>query len=382
MSEYAVNLRRELHMYPELQFDLPRTLALVRRELDAAHIPYTEKYGRSCIVATLNEEKSHFTIGIRADMDALPITQRNDVPYKSKIDGQMHACGHDAHTAILIDTAKRLFAMKDEISCRVKFLFQSAEEGGAGAKTMVDDGVMDDIDCVIALHVAYNVEVGKIAFIEGPGNAVSNGFRLDFYGKSAHPAIQQDGIDAIAMAFKAYSAIELAVAKEVKPTVPFVFNCGAIHGGVAKNSICDHVEMLCTMRSWDDATDVRMENRVRKIIAAVAEESGGRAELTPFARYPIVENNPRMVALAKKAAISVVGEENIEPYARTMGGEDFAFMAREKPGCMFRLGTRNPAKDCVYSTHQDRFDLDEDALELGARIFVKFVLDNMNGIEF
>ena len=160
-QEYIVKIRRELHEYPELEFDLPRTVALVKRELDSFGIEYTEKYGKSSIVATLNPEKSHFTIGIRADMDALPIKEATDLPFKSKIDGQMHACGHDAHTAILLDTCRRLCEMKDKIDCRVKFIFQAAEEyPPSGARLMVADGVMDDIDCVIGLHVNTDYEAG------------------------------------------------------------------------------------------------------------------------------------------------------------------------------------------------------------------------------
>ncbi len=383
MTNYVTEMRRELHMYPEIGFDLTRTLALVRRELEKMDIPYTEKYGQSSIVATLNDEKSQFTIGIRADMDALPVLEKNNVPYKSKIKGQMHACGHDGHTAILLDTARQLSEMKDKINCRVKFIFQAAEEyPPSGAKLMAEDGVMDDIDCVIALHIdPSSAPTGKIALTSGPVNATSNGFMLDFFGKSAHAALQHDGVDAIMMAVKAYTAIEMMVAKEFPATAARIFNCGAIHGGETNNVICPHASMFCTVRSWEEEVDAKIIRRIKEICSAIARESGGKFKFTQKKYYPIVNNDDEITELIRRSAAAVIGEENILPHRRTMGGEDFAYFARLKPGCMFRLGTRNEEKDCIYSLHQDKFNIDEDSLSIGSAIFVRFVLDNMNGLK-
>ncbi len=383
MLPYVVKIRREIHEYPEVGFDLPRTLAVVRRELTAMGIEFTEKYGKSSIVATINPEKDQFTIGIRADMDALPITEATDVEYKSKIDGQMHACGHDAHTAILLDTARQLVEIKDQIACRVKLVFQPAEEfAPSGAKLMAEDGVMDDIDCIIGLHMQMANRAGKIALATGAVTAVSNGFSLDFYGKSAHAAHQYKGVDAIMMAVKAYTAIEMMVAKEVPPKEPVIFNVGAFHGGEANNCVCDYATMFCTLRSWDEALDAKIIDRIKRIGNAVAEESGGRFEFVQKKYYPILVNNDKMVELLKKSASAVIGEENVRPRNQGMGGEDFSFFARRKPAVMFHLGAYNKEKNCTYSTHNDRFNIDEDALPYGSAIFVRFVLDNMNGIEF
>ncbi len=384
MANYVTEIRRELHMYPEIGFDLTHTLALVRRELEKMGIPYTEKYGKSSIVATLNEEKSDFTIGIRADMDALPIHEKTNVPYKSKIKGQMHACGHDGHTAILLDTARQLCEMKDKINCRVKFIFQAAEEyPPSGAKLMAEDGVMEDIDCAIALHVdPSGAPVGKISLVSGPINATSNGFTLEFFGRSAHAARQQDGVDAISMAVKAYTAIEMMVAKEFPATAARIFNVGAIHGGETNNVICPYAYMFCTVRSWEEEVDAKIIRRIKEICTAIARESGGKFKFIQKKYYPIVDNNEKMTELMRKSAAEVIGEENILTHRRTMGGEDFAYLSRLKPGCMLRLGVRNEEKDCVYSLHQNKFNLDEDALSIGSAIFVRFVLDNMNGVEF
>ncbi len=383
MSDYVVKIRRKLHMYPEIGFNLPRTISLVKEELDKMGIPYTEKYGKSSVVATINEEKSDFTIGIRADMDALPITEKTKVPYKSKIKGQMHACGHDAHTAILLDTARKLVEIKDQINCRVKLLFQPAEEyPPSGAKLMCEDGVMKDIDCTVALHSEPGLPCGAVAVREGAINAISSGFYLEFYGKSAHAARQEDGVDSISMAVKAYNAIEMMVAKEFKATAPRIFNAGAIRGGVTNNVICDHTSMFCTVRAWDEETGDKITRRIKEIIAAVAKESGGKAKYVQSKYYPIVYNDRVMYKKVRETLVKIVGEENVNEARRTLGGEDYSYFAKEKPGCMFRLGTKNEEKDCIYSVHQDKFNIDEDALEVGSDIFVQFVKDNMNGIEY
>ena len=379
MNEYAQKIRRELHRHPEIGFDLPKTLATLRRELDGMGVEYTEKYGKSGIVATINPEKSHYTIAIRADMDALPITEMNDVPYKSEHEGKMHACGHDAHTAIALATLKELNAMRDSIGCRVKFIFQPAEEyAPSGAKLMAEDGVMDDIDVIVALHVEPTLNSGTVGYISGPRNATSDGFTLTFRGKSAHVAEQQYGRDAIMMAVRAYTDIEFVIAKEVSAREPIIFNVGSIHGGVANNVICDECTMFCTLRTHTDETAEYVLNKIRAICASVAETAGGSFEYEQKKHYPMVKNDPEVTELLRRAAVAVVGEENVLTSRRGMGGEDFSYFANIKPGCMIHLGVKSKDSDTVHGLHTDRFDVDEEALDIGVKIFKKFVLDNMN----
>ena len=184
MESYVVKLRRELHENPELGFELPRTLAILRRELDAIGVEYTEKYGRSSIVATINPEKTNFTIAVRADIDALPIKEKTDVPFKSKIEGQMHACGHDAHAAMAMNALRQLYAMKEELACRVRFIFQASEEAPpSGAKLLVDDGVLEGVDCIIGQHVELTEPSGVIDIPAGDVTATTTSFTLKFYGK-------------------------------------------------------------------------------------------------------------------------------------------------------------------------------------------------------
>ena len=377
INEYAVDIRRRLHKYPELGFDLEKTLTLLKGELSKIGVDYTEKYGKSSIVATINPKKVGYTIGIRADMDALPITEENDVEYKSCIEGQMHGCGHDAHTAIALTALKELYEVKDKINCRVKFLFQSAEESYCGAKYMAEDGIMEDIDCIIALHVDSNCPVGEVLLITDESNANVDNFYLEFFGKTAHVARQQNGIDANMLAIKAYTAIELMLAKEVKYDKVALFNAGEIHGGTANNVISDYCRMNCTLRTWDDETEKALLEKIEEIIRLNAQLSGGNAKLTPTAHYPVLINDREITQKLKVSAVKIVGEEHIGKYERSTGGEDFAYFARLKPACMFRLGVANEEKRKPYATHTSKFDIDEEALDIGVRIFKQFVFDNM-----
>jgi amidohydrolase len=379
MTEYAIGIRRRLHMYPEIGFDLDRTLSLLRSELEKMRVPYTEKYGKSSMVATINDEKE-YTIGIRADMDALPISERNCVPYKSRLDGAMHACGHDVHTAILLGTVKKLNEMRDKINCRVKFLFQAAEEyTNSGAKLMADDGVMDDIDCIVALHVDSSCDVDTIALSDGGQNANSFGFTVEFFGESSHAAHQHIAKDAIAMAVKAYNAMHIMVAKEVPFSERRILNIGQFEGGKTNNVVCDYCKLFGTIRTWDKEVNDFIFKRICDIADAVARESGGRAEVQVKKFLPYVYNDPVITEKIKKAAVKVLGENKVFPKNRSMGGEDFSFFAMKKPGAMFRLGSRNKEKGIVSSIHQDTFDVDEGCIEVGINIFCQFVLDSMNG---
>ena len=383
MENYVINLRRELHENAECGFDLPKTLTILKRELDGIGVEYTEKYGKSSIVATVNPEKSHFTIGVRADIDALPISEKTELPFKSKTDGIMHACGHDAHTAIAVATLREIYMMREKIDCRVKFIFQAAEEfEPSGAKLMVEDGVMQDIDCIVALHTDTDFPAGTIGLIPGYASAASDGRVIEFYGKNAHAALQHEGVDAIMMAVKAYTEIEFAIAKEISAREPIIFNVGSFHGGKVNNIICSECSMYFTLRTFVDETREKVLNKIDRICKSIAETSGGDYRIIPKKHYPMVYNNEKMHELVKRAAAKVVGEENLADKKRGLGGEDFAYFANEKPGYMFRLGIKNEEMGITHTAHTDKFDIDESAMKYGVAVFVNFILDNMGGIDF
>lgn len=382
-NEYIVKIRREIHAYPEVDFDLPNTVKIVERELDAIGITYTEKYGKGSVVGYINPDKEGFTIGIRADMDALNIQEANDVPYRSKIDGKMHACGHDAHTAILLGAAKALKEMEDSLSCRVKLLFQPSEEGvKSGAMMMVENGVMEDVDVIIGLHTENALEAGTLAVCKGSSQASSRNFKIEIFGESAHIADPQYGKDALAAAVRMYNDIQFVMCREVDPMARYVCGIGKMKAGTAQNNIADYAYMQGTIRTFDMKIDNQLITRIEKIAQSIENEMGVKIKITAPAKSLVLYNDPYISDLVTLAMEKVVGKENVGVMLPKLGSEDFSRYLAEKKGVLFRLGTKNEAKGITSSAHNDDFELDEDILHLGAETFVQFVLDNMNGINF
>lgn len=381
MLEYAVSLRRELHKYPEIGFDLPKTLALVRRELESMGIEYTEKFGRSSIVATINPDCQGFTIGIRADMDALPMDEQTDVPFKSQNPGCMHACGHDLHTAMLLATARRLVQMKDRLRCRVKLLFTPAEEYVTpGSKEMAENGVMDDIDCAIACHVSPLYDVGDIRLTYGGQGANSMGITAEFFGTSAHANAQHKGVDAIRIAVEAYTAMENMAAKELPPTTPRLLNIGVFEGGKTNNVICDYCKLFMTTRAHSDEVTGYMHQRIVQICEGIAALHGGRAQVTVNKLLPYVINHETVAGRLQSAAEKVVGKDHIGIHPRSLGGEDFGYLSRKKPCAMFQLGSRSDLPGTEKALHNAQINFDENCMAIGIDTFVQFVLDNQDGM--
>ena len=380
-KDYILNLRHELHEYPEIGFDLPKTIAVVKRELEKLHIAYTEKYGESSVVATINPEKSHFTIGIRADMDALLIEEKTDLPFKSKIKGQMHACGHDAHTAMLLGTAKALKAMEDKLACRVMLVFQPSEEGiRSGAGELVKGGLMNEIDVIIGMHVENWLEAGTVGVCKGSSMASSRNLRIDFYGATAHATLPHTGVDALAAAVRTYNDIQYMLARELNPFAKYIFSIGKLEGGTTQNVIADHAYMLGTIRTFDMEVDSFLIRRIGQIAEGCAKQIGARAEVNSSLKALVVYNNPYISDLVLESAAKVVGADNIVHMPEKLSSEDFSLYLTQKPGVFLRLGTRNAEKGYTTLPHNNDFMIDEDAFPVGTDTCVQFVLDNMNGI--
>ncbi len=380
-SAYELSIYKELHRYPEIGFSLDSTLKLVRRELDSLGVPYVEEYGRSSIVATLNPDCDSYTVAIRADMDALPITEATGLDYSSECEGVMHACGHDAHTAMALGALRKLARMDKSLIPRVKFIFQAAEEyPPSGAMLMAEDGVMDGVDEVLALHVSNYYPVGEIAVCPGYINANSDGFTLDFYGENAHVAAQQFGKDAISMAVRAYTAIEFMIAKEISPREPIVFNAGRIEGGTANNVIADRCSMYCTLRTHDESTEKRVLDKIKAICSSIAELDGGRFEFAMKKHYPAVYNDPEVTERLTRVGEKLLGSGCVRGLRRALGGEDFSYFLKSTPGCMFKLGTGNKDKGIDAELHTASFRIDTGALTVGRDVFVAYVLDCMDRV--
>jgi len=381
-KEYILSLRHEIHEYPEIGFELPKTIAVVKRELEKNGIEYTEKYGESSVVGIINPDKKNFTIGIRADMDALLIEEKTDLPFKSKISGQMHACGHDAHTAMLLGTAKALKSMEDNLTCRVMLIFQPSEEGiRSGAQELVNGGIMDEIDVIIGMHIENWLPSGSIGVCKGYSMASSRNFRIDFYGKTAHATLPQSGADALAAAVRTYNNIQYMLGREIDPFSKYVCSIGKLSGGTSQNIIADHAYMLGTVRTFDMELDAFLIRRIEEIANNAASEIGAKAVLDTSLKAYVVYNNPYISDLVLQAGEKIVGEENIANMPEKLSSEDFSQYLTKKPGVFLRLGTRNPEKGCVTLPHNNDFLIDEDAFVFGSDTCVQFVLDNMNGID-
>ena len=380
-KEYIIALRHELHAYPELEFDLPRTLAVVRRELEAMGIPYTEGYGRSSIVGFLNPGCRDFTIGIRADMDALPLTEKTGLPYASRNPGVMHACGHDAHTAMLLGTAKALKDIECRLTCRVLLVFQACEEGTlSGAREMVADGLMDEIDTIIGVHIENWLEHGTVGVGEGACMAASHPVHIEFFGRTAHATLPQSGVNALAMAVSTYNGIQTMLATQIDPFAKYVCSVGQLTGGSTDNVIPDYAEMKISLRTYDTALEHKIVSGIRTVAENAAAAQGGSLVFHDETKALPVINHPAVRSAVLRSAAKVVGEENIVPMPIKMSSEDFSFYVDKKPGAFIRLGTRNEAKGCVTLPHNNDFMLDEDVLDIGSLVCVQFVLDNMGGI--
>ncbi len=372
-KEYVIKLRRELHRHPEVGFDLPKTLEIIKRELDAMGIPYTDKYGRSSLVGTLAKGRGR-VVALRADIDALPIKEETGLEFASENEGMMHACGHDTHAAMLLGTAKMLKEVEDELPCEVRLFFQAAEEyAPGGAKLMCEDGVMEGVDAIIGAHIDPDIPLGAIALNYGCMSASSHGFFLDFFGKSCHVSTPHRGIDAIAMACRAFSDIQIMRARELDPKEPVVIGIGEFHGGNANNVVCDHVHMHGTVRTTANETDAYIYRRLGEIADSVARDLGGRAEISTTKHYPSIINTAEVAEMLVAIGRDILGEANVNDKKEYMlGGEDFAFYLLHGKGAFFHIGMKSD-KYTFAPWHNPKFVVDEDALVVGPKMFFEFV---------
>lgn len=376
-KDYILRVRRELHQIPELGFDLEKSKAVICRELDAIGIPYTDKIGKSCIIATLNEGVGNKTIALRADFDALPIQENTGLEFSSQHPGKMHACGHDAHAAMLLGTAKALKAMEKEIKCCVKFVFQSAEEILGGAMSICETGFMEQVDEILACHIRPGSPTGTILVNRTCDSACSRGFKLHMYGKASHVASPQSGVDAIAMAVRVYNDVQFMRARELNPLEKIVVGVGTIHGGNVNNIVCDHVEMSFSIRTQSTPLSNHIYERIQQIANSVAADMGGRAEVEPLKFAPALHNDLTVCDQLEAAAAKIVGSEKVGAKGESMGAEDFAYYLEHKPGCIFNLGITKPGTPYI-PLHNEKLIIDEDALDVTPKVFIQYILDQMN----
>jgi amidohydrolase len=368
LRDQLVAWRRDIHMHPELSFQEQRTARVVAETLADLGIEAQAGVGKTGVVGYLGEGSP--VIGIRADMDALPIQESNDVPYRSQTTGVMHACGHDAHTAILLGAARLLAQMPDRPPGQVRFLFQPSEEdmdadGKSGAVRMIEDGALEGVDAVIALHMASDLPSGHITVEDGYSTANEDSFFITLTGSGGHGAMPHQAVDPIFILAQVLNAIQGIRARRVDPTKAAAISIGEIHAGAATNVIPSQVFISGTMRSFDDATRQQLRDELLGTLQ-VARALGGDFTLRIRQGYPSNYNDPGVAALMRASATAMAGAEAVMEPEKMMGAEDFAFMTRKAPGAMFMLGAA--IGDFERPHHTPVFDIDESTLPLGVAI--------------
>lgn len=391
----VIEWRRDIHKNPELGNNEVRTAKMIADHLRALGIEVQEGVAVTGVVGVLKGGKPGPTVALRADMDALPVTERVDLPFKSTVTatyngqetGVMHACGHDTHVAILMGVAEVLAGMKNELQGTVKFLFQPAEEGiyqegvtSWGAKQMVEEGVMKDVDAVFGLHIGSQMEVGKIGYRSGPALAGVDNLEITVHGTQAHGASPWSGVDPIVTSAQIINGLQTIISRNVNITAaPAIVTVGAIHGGIRHNIIPEKVEMIGTIRTFGDEQQNLVHKRITEIATNIAESAGAKADVNITKLYPATVNDPALTEQMGPTILAAAGEGNVLINPLITGAEDFSFFQREKPGLFISLGGMKKGGDPTKtpSHHTPDFYIDEGGFVLGMRVMSYFVVDYM-----
>jgi amidohydrolase len=367
--------RRDFHQHPEIGFDLKRTAGIVADKLESLGIKTVTSVGQSGVVGDLKGAMPGPVIALRADMDALPIQETNEVAYKSLVDGKMHACGHDGHMAILLGTAQVLAGMRSNIKGTVRFIFQPAEEGDAGASLMIEDGCLEDVEEIYGLHLWNYMPYGKVGTRPGPVLAAADIFDITVKGIGGHGAAPQGTVDAIVVASQLVQSLQTIVSRNTDPLESTVVTVGQISGGYNFNVIADNVKLRGTARSFTETNRKMIKQRMKETVEGLSRSSGAVIELDYQDGYPPTINEPEAFQKCEKAAKKIAGEGYGDPYI-TMGGEDFSYYLQKVPGCFLFVGSSPETDESKRVPHHaSHFDIDERALVLGASIFLQLIDD-------
>lgn len=389
----VIEWRRDFHQHPELGNQEFRTAKIIADHLRALGMEVTEGVAVTGVVGVLRGDKPGPMVALRADMDALPVTERADLPFKSQVTtsyngqetGVMHACGHDSHVAILMGTAEILAGMKDQLEGSVKFIFQPAEEGVsdvdmAGAELMVKEGVMQDVDVIFGLHIWAQVEAGKIGYRAGPTMAAVDILGIEVNGTQAHGASPWSGVDPIVTSAQIITGLQTILSRSVNVTQnPAVVTVGAIHGGIRHNIIPEKVELIGTIRTFGAEQQSLVHRRVNEIATKIAESAGGSAKVSITKLYPATVNPPDFTAKMLPSIQAAAGTDHVVILDPMTGSEDFSFFQQEKPGFFIFLGGMKKGADPLKtpSHHTPDFYLDESGFTLGVKALGYFVVDYM-----
>lgn len=395
VEQKVIEWRRDFHQYPELGNEEVRTAGIIADHLKSLGMEVEEGVAVTGVVGLLKGGHPGPTVALRADMDGLPVTERGDLPFKSEVRteyngqeiGVMHACGHDSHMAILMGVAEILSQVKDDLHGDVKFIFQPAEEGVEdpntstwGAKQMVEEGVMEDVDAIFGLHINSQTPVGTIKYRPGPAMAAVDNLRIQVKGRQAHGAYPWSSVDPIVTASQVVMGLQTIVSRSVNITeIPAIVTVGAIHGGVRHNIIPEEVEMVGTIRTYNDAQQALVHQRIREIASHIAESAGAQAEVEIKKTYPVTFNDASLTEMMVPTLQRVSGAGNLSVHDPITGAEDFSFYQREKPGLFFFLGAmpKDMKPEEAPSHHTPDFYLDESGFVLGVRALSQLAVDYM-----
>ena len=375
-KDYIVNMRRKLHRIPERGFAEFKTQKAVMEALDEIGIPYTTE--RTWVIGLIEGAFPGETVALRADMDALPIEEPEGCAFRSEHPGMMHACGHDAHTAMVLGAAKVLYGLRDQLHGKVKLLFQPAEETDGGAEPMVAAGAMENphVDRVYGLHVMPRLPLGAVETRPGTLNASTDSIRITVHGTAGHGAYPESSVDAIVCMAQVITSLQTVVSRNVSPLQSAVLTLGVIEGGTAQNIICDKVTVRGTLRTANAELRAMMMARIRAIAEGVCTAMGCRAEVEISTGYAALVNNDAEAARVMRVASRLFGAENtLEKREPSMGGEDFSFFSDCAPGAFFHIGCSPVDKKDPPPLHSKDFYLDEDCLTIGTLMHVALALD-------
>jgi len=371
-----IEIRRDLHENPELGFDLYRTSQKVKDFLYKEGIEFYEVAGTG--ICAIIRGKGEKTIALRADMDALPLNDKKICSYSSKIAGKMHACGHDAHTTILLGAAKILNGLKDEINGNVKFFFEPAEETTGGAPLMISAGVLDNpnVDAVIGLHVEEWLEAGTVGLKRGVAYAASNPFTIKIMGKGGHGASPHMTIDPIVIASNVIISLQSIVSREISPTDAAVITIGSFHGGTAQNIIPEEVTISGIIRSMKSEHREYIKKRLVQVVEGIVGSMRGKCEINIEESYPCLYNNDDLAGMFETKVSEVIGKSNVYKVDQpTMGVESFAYFSNERPALFYFLGSGNVEKGIDNPAHGSLFDVDESCLSIGVALQCKLAFE-------
>lgn len=373
-----VAMRRDLHEHPELAFEEVRTSNIVAQRLQALGLDVRTNVAKTGVVGLLRGGAGDAkTVAIRADMDALPIHEMNEIDYRSTVDGKMHACGHDGHTSILLTVADILSKRKAELPGNVKFIFQPAEEQIGGAKPMLEEGALEGVDSIIGLHLISTYPVGRIGVRAGAIFASADSFEMTVKGRGGHAASPEDAVDPIAISAYIITALQTLISRETASFSPAIVTIGSIHAGSAFNIIPEQAVLQGTMRAFNPELRAYLLRRIEELAQGISTAMGGSCSFTWSDGCPPCVNDPAVTAVVHEAAIATVGEEAVDDseVVMTTGSDDMGIFLQAVPGCYFIVGANNADKEAKYPHHHPRFNVDEDALPIAVEVLTRSALD-------